>query len=113
MACTCVDQVVDLRLTPHYLGVPIRAKSYMFGDNKSAVDSSAKPHSKLHKRHNALSFHRVCEAIASKFVNFTFLDGKYNLVDIMSKHWGYQQVWTMLNPILFLYGDTAKVYVDD
>ena len=58
-AHTCVDQVVDLRLTLHYLGVPIREKSYMFGDNKSVVESSAKPHSKLHKRHNALSFRHV------------------------------------------------------
>ena len=69
-AHTCVDQVVDLRLTFCHLGVAIREKSYMFGDNKSVVDSSTKPHSKLHKRHNALSFHCVREAIASKFVNF-------------------------------------------
>ena len=32
-ACTCVDQVVDLWLTLHYPGLPIREKSYMFGDN--------------------------------------------------------------------------------
>ena len=48
-ACTCIDQVMDLRLMLHYLGVPIREKSYMFGDNKSVVDSSTKPHSKLHR----------------------------------------------------------------
>ena len=29
----------------------------------------------------------------------------------MSKHWGYQQVWTMLNPILFFCGDTAELYM--
>ena len=45
-APTCVDHIVDLWLTLHYLGVPIREKSYMFGDNKSVVDSSTKPHSK-------------------------------------------------------------------
>ena len=112
-AHTCVNQVVDLRLTLCYLGVPIREKSYMFGDNNSVVESSTKPHSKLHKRHNALSFHHVCGAIASKSVNFTFLDRKYNLVDIMSKHWGYQQVWTMLNPNLFFYGDRAELYEDE
>ena len=95
-----------------YLGVPIREKSYMFGDNKSVVNSSTKPHSKLHKIHNALSFHCVCEAIASKFVNFTFLDRKYNPADVMRKHWGYQQVWTMLNLILFFYGDMADLYED-
>ena len=41
----------------------------MFGDNESVVNSSSKPHAKLHKRHNALSFHRVREAIAAKLVS--------------------------------------------
>jgi len=60
-----VDQIVDLRLTLWYLGVPLHDKSYLFGDNNSVVDSSAKPHSKLHKQHNARSFHQVREAVAS------------------------------------------------
>ena len=55
---TCVDQIVDLRDILRYLGVPI-IKSYMFGDNKSMVDSSSVPDGKLHKRHHALSFHLV------------------------------------------------------
>ena len=32
------DQIIDLRYTLMYLGVPNRSKSYMFGDNKSVVD---------------------------------------------------------------------------
>ena len=64
-AHTCVGQIIDLRNTLRYLGVPIRDKSYMFGDNESVVNSSVQVHAKLHKRHNMLSFHRVCEAIAS------------------------------------------------
>jgi len=52
-----VDQIVDLHLTLRYLGVPIHEKSYLFRDNKSVINSSARPHSKLHKQHNALSFH--------------------------------------------------------
>jgi hypothetical protein len=64
---------VDLWTTLWYLGVPIRDVSYMFGDNKSLVNSSTQPHSKLQKRHNALSFHRVHEAIASGYVVLTYL----------------------------------------
>ena len=48
-ARTCTEQVIDLRNTLRYLGVPIREKSFMFGDNKSVVDSSPLPHSKLNK----------------------------------------------------------------
>ena len=35
------DQIIDLRYTLMYLGVPIRSKGYMFGDNKSVVDSAS------------------------------------------------------------------------
>jgi hypothetical protein len=112
-ARTCVDQIVDLRTTFCYLGVPIRDVSYMFGDNESVVNSSTQPHSKLHKRHNALSFHRVCKAIASGYVVLTHLPGKFNPADILSKHWGYQTIWPILKPILFFHGDTADLIQDD
>ena len=108
-ARTCTEQSIDLRITLRYLGVPIRECSYMFGDNKSVVDSSTLPHAKLHKRHTALSFHRVREAIASKTLAFYHLPGKYNPADILSKHWGYQAIWPLLQPILFWTGDTLDL----
>jgi hypothetical protein len=36
----CVEQIIDQQNTLRFLGVPVREKSYMFGDNKSVVDSS-------------------------------------------------------------------------
>ena len=108
-ARTCTEQIIDLRTTLRYLGVPIRDKSFMFGDNKSVVDSSMTPHAKLHKRHMALSFHRVREAIASKIIGFYHIAGEQNPADILSKHWGYQQVWKLLKPLLFWQGDTLDV----
>ena len=74
----------------------------MFGENKSVVESSNIPHGKLPKSHNALSYHRVREAIASKILAFTFIPGTINPADILSKHWGYSQIWDILKPILFL-----------
>ena len=71
----CVEQIIDLHNTLRYLGVPIREKSYMFGDNKSVVDSSMQLDAKLHKRHTMLSFHRVREAIAAGILSFYFLSG--------------------------------------
>jgi hypothetical protein len=45
----CVEQIIDLCNALRYLGVPIREKSFMFGDNKSVVDSSMYLDAKLHK----------------------------------------------------------------
>ena len=48
-ARTAVDQIIDIRTTLRYLGVPIRDKSYMFGDNRSVVTSSTIPSSTISK----------------------------------------------------------------
>ena len=53
----------------------------MFGDNLAVVTSSTIPHSKLGKRHNALNYHRVREAIAAKMISFHHLSGKVNVAD--------------------------------
>ena len=105
----CVEQIVDLRNTLRYLGVPIQEKSYMFGDNESVVNSSSIPHAKLHKRHTALSFHRVREAVASKYIGFYFLPGADNPADILSKHWSYSSNWSNLQCLLFWKGDTENI----
>lgn len=97
----------------HYLGVPVVGKTYMFGDNNSVVDSSLIPQSKLHKCHTALSIHRVREAITAKTVLCTHLPGRKNPADILSTHWPYHKVWSMLQPLLFFQGDTYVLIGDD
>jgi hypothetical protein len=109
-ARTCVEQIIDLRLTLRYLGVNIRERSVMFGDNESVVKSSTTPHGKLHKRHTALSFHRVREAVASKMVAFHFLKGSENPADFLSKTWTHAAVYDMaIKPILFYTGNTEDL----
>jgi hypothetical protein len=109
----CVEQIIDLRTTLRYLGVLVREKSYMFGDNKSIVDSSMQLHAKLHKWHTMLSFHCVREAIASSIVGFFFIPGDINLSDILSKHWGYSQIKERQKSLLFGQGDTADIIVEN
>ena len=107
-----VDQIVDIRLTLRYLGVPIDGKSYLFGDNESVWKNASLPHSSLKKRHNALSYHRVREAIAAKIVGFFKIDGTQNPSDVLTKHLGYISAWPLLKPLLFWRGDTATIKSD-
>jgi hypothetical protein len=104
-----VDQIIDLRITLRYLGVPVNTKSFMFGDNQAVVTNSSIPHSSLNKRHNALAYHRVREMIAAKVLGYYWIDGKENPADIVSKHWSYPQVWHLLKPILFYSGNTGDL----
>jgi hypothetical protein len=101
-----VDQIMDLRTTLSYLGVPLNGKSYMFGDNQSVVTNSTIPHSLLNKRLNALAYHRVREMIAAKVLSYYLIDGKDNPAFVVSKHWGYQHLWQLLKPLLLQSGNT-------
>ena len=109
-ARTATEQIIDLHSTLRYLGVPIRGSSYMFGDNKTVVNSGSLLHAKLHKRHTMLSYHHVCEAIARGMVKFYHIPGEINPADTLSKHWGHQQIWKQLQPLLFWQSDTWELF---
>jgi hypothetical protein len=114
-ARTCTEQIIALRFTLRYLGVPINSASNMFGDNESVVNTASFPHSRLMKRHNALSYHRTREAIAAKILRFYHVKGTLNPADILSKHWDMASVWTQLRPLLFWRFDNPKAcsYIAD
>ena len=95
-----------------YLGVPVEGPSFMFRDNETVVNTASAPHGRLHKRHNALSFHRVQWAIAAKVVCFHHIAGVANPADILSKHWDYSSVWPVLQPLLHWQGNTARLIED-
>ena len=104
-----VDQIVDVRYTLMYLGVPIRSISFMFGDKKSVITSSTIPNSLLSRSHHISAYHRVREAIGSKYIRFIWKDGKTNPADILSKLWEFPQIWPLLKPLLFWRGETAEI----
>jgi len=111
---SAVEQIIALRTTLRYLGVPLAGPSYLFGDNESVVKSSTIPHSLLHKRHHALSYHAVRSAIASGAIRFYHIPGTINPADILSKHWGHSCVYhELLKPLLFYRGDTMDLLADD
>ena len=108
-----VEQIMGMRLTLRYLGVEVHGPTRLFGDNGSVVTSSSVPDSPLRKRHQALAYHYTREAIASGAVDFRHIPGPLNPADILSKHWGYAQVWPMLKAVMFWSGNTSELLVED
>ena len=108
-AKTTTEQIMDLRYSLRYLGVPIKSKSYMFGDNRSAVTSAALPHSTLSKRHNILAFHRVRVAIAGKIIDFHWIQSEYNLSDMLSKHWEHIKIFPVIQKLLITCGPITLI----
>jgi hypothetical protein len=108
VARQATEQIIDLRYTLRMLGVPLEGPSWMFGDNKSVVTSSTIPHSTLDKRWNALSYHRVREAIAAGIIIFQHIDGKSNPSDVLTKFLPWNEFWPLIQPLLFWKGETMR-----
>ena len=111
-ARTCTQQIIDLRITLRYMGVPI-GRSVMFGDSKSVVDNTTIPKSKNTKRHTALSYHCVRDAIYKNVMSLFHIPGTHNPADMLSKNWGMNVVWDKVKPMLFWNGDTMDLICDD
>ena len=103
------EQIMDLCYTLRMHGVPLDGKAYMFGDNQSVITSSTIPHSSLNKRHNALSYHRVREAIASGVIWFFHIPGTENPADVLTKFCGHAVFWPLIKPFLFWRGEPSKL----
>jgi hypothetical protein len=101
------EQIMDLRYTLRAMGVPLTGPAYMFGDNQSVITSSTIPHSSLSKRHNALSYHRVREAIAAGVLYLYKIDGKDNPADCLTKFLPFVTFWPLIKPLLFWRGETG------
>ena len=108
-AKTATEQIMDMRYTLRYLGVPIKSKSYTIGDNLSVVTSATLPHSTLSKRHNILAFHRVREAIAAKIIDFHWIQSEYNLRDMLDKPWEHNKIFPMIQKLLITCGSITLI----
>ena len=67
------------------MGIPIKGASQVPCDNKCVVLSTSLPSSTLKKKHNALAYHQVREAVAAGIVKVSHIAGTENVVDIMTK----------------------------
>ena len=106
------EQIMDLKYTVRMMGIPLDGPAWMFGDNQSVIVSSTLPHSALNKRHNALAYHRVREAVAAGVMYFMKVSGKTNVSDIFTKFLPWADFWPLVQPLLFWKGET-KLKVDD
>ena len=101
-ARVAVDQIIEWRYNLRMLGVPLAdngGPSYIFGDNKAIVDSASIPEYNL-KRHHALWFHRVPEAVASKIVKYYHIKGDDNPADVLTKFLPHHKWWPLMKPFL-------------
>jgi hypothetical protein len=82
---TAVEETIALRFLLRCLGIPVESPSDLYGDNWASIQSATIPHADLKKKHVAISFHVVREAIAAKIVNIIWVKSENNFADVCTK----------------------------
>jgi hypothetical protein len=67
----------------------------------SVVLNATVPSSVLKKKHNAIAYHRVREAIAERIMRFAYIESKENVSDLLTKPLSNDKFHYLLKSWLF------------
>ena len=79
------DMAIALRYKLRMFGIPIDGPADVFCDNQGVVKNTSLPESVLSKKHNAINYHAVREAVAGGIMRVAKEDRETNLADLLTK----------------------------
>jgi len=82
---TCCEFIRGLRYKLRMVGIPVNLPTFIFGDNRSVLINSSKPHSSLKKKSSSIAFHFVREGVAKDEWRVAYLNTKLNCADMATK----------------------------
>ena len=82
---SAVEESISLRYMLRCLGIPVTEPTKVFGDNWRVIQSASIPESELKKKHIAISYHYVQEAISAKIIDAYWVKSSENFADICTK----------------------------
>ena len=100
-ARVATELIMEVRYMLRMLGVPVDGPALMLGDNMSIVLNTSMPSSVLKKKHCAIGYHRVREAIAAKVLRFAHIKSVLNPADCLTKPLAHQKFHDLVKPIVF------------
>ena len=102
------ELVMAMRYKLCMLGVELEKTSLMLGDNMSVILNTTLPSSMLKKKHNAIAYHCVREAIAAKIISFVHVSSQDNLADVLTKPLGAVAFHRLLDGYVFRNAKSTK-----
>ena len=79
------ELIVSLRYKLRMFGVPIDGPTNVYCDNQGVVKNTSLPESTLSKKHNAINYHTVREAVAAGIMRVAKEPTETNLADLFTK----------------------------
>ena len=80
-----MEKCKALRYKLRMFGIPLDGETMMLGDNESAVKSASLVERRLNKKHNAICFHAVREAVAAGWLKVGKEPTETNIADLFTK----------------------------
>jgi hypothetical protein len=80
-----IDMIEGLQYKLRMMGIPLNGPTSFFCDNQSVVKNTTAPESVLKKQHNAIAYHRACEAQAAGIIRVAWENGDTNIADVLTK----------------------------
>jgi hypothetical protein len=108
-----IELLESLRYKLRMFGVPIEGPSNTFCDNSSVVTNSTQPSSTLKKKHNAISYHKVQEAIAANIIRLAWVQSSKNLADMLTKPLPGPTLHALCEKVLYLFKDNNDMNDSD
>ena len=97
------DLIVALRIKLKMFGVAIDGPADVMCDNQGVVQNTSLPQSTLNKKHNAINYHVIREAVAAGIMRVGKEDTETNLADLLTKILPSPRRKFLLQPILYRY----------
>jgi hypothetical protein len=95
------DLIVGLRYKLRMFGIPIQGPALVYCDNQGVVKNVTIPESVLTKKHNAINYHAVREAVAANILRVAKEDSATNLADVLTKPLTEERRTNLLRGILY------------
>jgi hypothetical protein len=83
------------------MGVPLESPANVLVDNNSVVKSATIPTSILQKKHVAICYHFIHEAVVANYIRIAFIPSEENLADMFTKPLGATKLKTFCNRVLY------------
>jgi hypothetical protein len=102
------ELILEVRYMLRSLGVALDGPALMLGDNITVVFNTTVPSSVLKKKHNAIAYHRVREAIATRIMRFAYIKSEENVSDVLTKPLSNEKFDYLMKKWLFLVQEKDK-----
>ena len=95
------DLISALRIKLKCFGIPLSGPTNVFCDNNGVVQNTSIPESTLSKKHNAINYHIIREAVAAGIIRIGKEDTDTNIADAFTKLMDFSRKFKLLRPFIW------------